>query len=402
MRTLSPNVPAAVLAGPPPTPATPGLLRSINDRVVLDLLLEHKTLSRSDVRRLTGVSKPTASQLLTRLEESGHVLESGLKESGRGGRASRIYELNPTIGHAAAIAVRASGLHIQVADVRGDVVSECLVPQEPSDSSPRAAIAALTTLLAATGLVIGDLTSIVIAVPGSFDATADRLRYAGSLKGWQNIGVVATLKELTDVAVSIENDVNLVAAAEHRLGAVRSVDDFFLFWADDGIGGALMIGGRLYRGSTGGAGEIAFLQLPGASTVNQPNQDALGGFDHLVGNAEILLLARQLGAPGETADSIMAIASQSPEGLALLRELARRYAVGLASIVAVFDPAVIVLAGTLMAAGGTILRDLLGEQLSEVAIRVPRLALSTIEGDPVIAGALLVSLDHTRDSVLAT
>lgn len=402
MSTTSSERPSALEGDPAPTPATPGLLRSINDRVVLDLLLEHKTLSRTDVRRLTGVSKPTASQLLTRLEDSGHVVASGYQDSDRGGRASRIYELNPTVGTAAAIDVTPAGFHVQVADVRGTVIADRRVPQQGEASTPHAAIDALSEALAPLGKAIGDLSSIVIAAPGSFDTSADELRYAGTLSQWQRPGIVAELTGLTGVPVFIENDVNLVAVAEHRLGAVRSVEDFFLFWVDEGIGGALMIGDRLYRGSTGGAGEIAFLQLPGAPVVTNPVRENLGGFDHLAGEAELRAIAQRLDAPGASAPEIVALAAASPDGRPLLDELARRYAVGLASVIALFDPAVVVLAGSVMVAGGDALLSSLTRQVEELAITVPRLALGTVEVHPVVTGALLVSLDHTRAKVFTT
>ena len=84
--------------GRAPAPAQPGLLRSMNNRVVLDLLIERGSLSRGDVHALTGVSKPTASQLLTRLEESGLVLPIGFGDTGPGGRAPQLYAINPKAG----------------------------------------------------------------------------------------------------------------------------------------------------------------------------------------------------------------------------------------------------------------------------------------------------------------
>lgn len=281
-----------------PTPATPGLLRSINDRVVLELLLQHPTLSRGDVRRLTGVSKPTASQLLSRLEESGHVVQNGVEEHNRGGRASAVYELNPRAGFAAAINVTAAGSHAQVADLRGTVIGE---NRDPSESRPESAIDALRGALVAAELEMGDLSSIVVSVPGSYDPDADLLRFAGQLPHWQQPGLVAGLEALTGVETHIENDVNVVATAEQQIGAVRGEDDFFLLWGDEGIGGALMLGGRIHRGSTGGASEVAFLLVPGVPIVRNPARENHGGFDDLAGAAQVVALGAEHGISAETA-----------------------------------------------------------------------------------------------------
>lgn len=389
--------------GAGPTPATPGLLRSINDRVVLDLLLEHPSLTRGDVVRLTGVSKPTASQLLTRLEESGHVLQNGYAENTLGGRNSLVYELNPRAGFAAAIDVTIGGAQARIADLRGTVIGEHQT-SGGEGSDPDAAVATLEGATHSAGIDLAQLSSIVIAAPGSYDRQTDSLNYAGHLDNWQEHGLVARLSALTGVPVRIENDVNLVAVAEYRAGAVRGVESFFLFWIDERIGGALMIDGRLYRGSSGGAGEVAFLQLPGVPVVRNPVRENRGGFEDLVGEKQILALGAASGIPGTTAAELVATAAGSPGGRSdeFLDELASRYAIGLASLIAVLDPSVIVLTGSIANAGGAQLVSRLSQQIQEVAIASPRLALGEVSQNPVLTGALLSSLNHTRNTVFTT
>lgn len=389
-----------------PTPATPGLLRSINDRVVLDLLLEHKTLSRGDVRQLTGVSKPTASQLLTRLEESGHVIQSGYSENSQGGRASAVYELNPRSGFAAAINVTPTRVHAQVANVLGTVIGEHheTVERDADGSGPDRAIDTLRIALDAAGIHLAELSSIVVAAPGSYDPEADLLRYAGHLSAWQDAGIVQRMQETTGVPVHIENDVNLVAVAEQSVGTVRDSDSFFLFWVDERIGGALMIGDRLYRGSNGGAGEVAFLQLPGVPVVHHPVRENRGGFEDLAGEAQIVQLGASHGFVADDAVGVVsaAVTAAGDASEAFLAELSARYAIGLASVIALLDPGIIVLAGAIMVAGGDRLREHISAQVEDVAISGPPLALGEVRTDPVIAGALLVSLEHTRNDVFST
>ncbi|MBX3099909.1 MAG: ROK family transcriptional regulator [Salinibacterium sp.] len=381
-----------------PTPATPGLLRSINDRVVLELLLEHATLSRGDVRRLTGVSKPTASQLLTRLEESGHVIQNGVEEHNRGGRASAMYQLNPRAGFAAAINVTAAGSHASVADLAGSVLGEHRDFGEPR---PASAIASLALALATAELTMSDLSSIVVSVPGSYDPDADTLRFAGHLPHWQEPGLVSWLETATGVDCHIENDVNVVAIAERQIGAVRGQKDFFLLWSDEGIGGALMLGGGIHRGSTGGASEVAFLLVPGVPIVRNPARENHGGFDDLAGAAQVVALGAQHGIHEATAPEVVA-AAVATGAHEFLSELAGRYALGLASIIALIDPPVIVLAGAVLSAGGPELLTLIRDHVEVVAIRTPRFVLGAVVDDPVAAGALLVSLNHTRNAVFST
>src|ERR1043165_6023530 len=86
------------------SPGTPSLLGGINGRAALDLLLEHGPLSRTRLGELTGLSKPAASQLLSRLEAARLVVASGSSRGGPGPRA-QLYAVNPRAGHVAALDV---------------------------------------------------------------------------------------------------------------------------------------------------------------------------------------------------------------------------------------------------------------------------------------------------------
>ena len=400
MKTPGQAVSASARRGP--EPARPALLRSLNDAAALWLLLEHGALSRVDMVRLTGISKPTASQLLARLEHAGLVRSVGLT-SGRPGRSALLYALNPAAGYAAALDVTPRRIQARVADLTGSVVGEFELkrPDRTVGSGPASALAALEPALAEAGLHCRSLTSVVVAATGSYDADADCLRYARDLRSWSDAGLVQTLERMTGVPVFIENDVNLAAVAERQLGAAQDISDFFLFWAGDGIGGALLLDDRLRRGVTGGAGEIAFLQPTGADAVHRPMRSGSGAFERWVGGPALAELAQAHGLPGKNAVALVAAASASgtAPARAFLDELALRYAHGLSAVIVVLDPGAIVLAGPVIAAGGESLRARVGHHLEEIAVTIPRLLLSTVVDDPVLTGAMCTSLAHARETV---
>src|SRR3954451_17625691 len=102
-------------------PGTPRLLRGMNDRAALELLLEHGPLSRSRLGELTGLSKPTASQLLNRVEAAGLGINTGGREGGAG-RNARLLAVNSVSAYVAALDVRAFRIAAAVADISGQVV----------------------------------------------------------------------------------------------------------------------------------------------------------------------------------------------------------------------------------------------------------------------------------------
>lgn len=397
-----------------PSPGTPRVLRAMNDRAALDLLLAHGTLSRTRIGKLTGLSKPTASQLLARLEAAGLVVATGTTE-GRPGPNAQLYAVNAGAAHAAGLDVNPQRVLAAVADITGATVGRFELPtpgRRSADGVVTQVTDALEGAVKAAGLSRGDVHRVVIGTPGAFDPSTGRLRYASHLPGWHSPTLLDELAAALPMPVEYENDVNLAAVAEQRLGAARGHDDFVLLWNQEGLGASLVIGGRLHRGFTGGAGEVGFLPVPGTPLVRQVVKANSGGFQELAGAQSVPRLARGLGIEtpeqpyADVAAGLLAKAAagheDDPRLAELLRLFAQRLATGLASVTAVLDPEVIVLAGGVTTAGGEPLRALVQAELAELAASRPRLLIGEVRRDPVLRGALESALATTRDEVFDT
>ncbi|MFH8340499.1 ROK family protein [Streptomyces sp. AM6-12] len=402
------------MAGAAGTPGTPRVLRAMNDRAALDLLLQHGPLSRTRIGNLTGLSKPTASQLLARLEAAGLVRVTGTSE-GRPGPSAQLYAVNPGAAYAAGLDVAPDRIRAAVADITGRTIGEYELPtpgRRPAQPVVRQVTDALDGAVKAAGLARGELHRVVIGTPGAFDPNTGRLRYASHLPGWHSPALLDELAAALPMPVEYENDVNLVALAEQRLGAARGHGDFVLLWNEEGIGAALVLGGRLHRGWTGGAGEVGFLPVPGTPLVRQVTRANSGGYQELAGAQELPKLARELGVPDvppgpytEAARELLARAADHAGGgphRELLQAYATRLATGLAALVSVLDPELVVLSGSALTAGGEVLRALIQAELEELAAARPRLVLGGIREHPVLRGALEAALATTRDEVFDT
>jgi predicted NBD/HSP70 family sugar kinase len=383
---------------------TPRLLRGINDRAALALLLEHGSLSRTQLGQLTGLSKPTASQLLGRLADAGLVRARG-SSAGRPGPRAQLYEINPDTAYVAALDVTPSRILAAVADITGEVVGkhELVTPRSVRDTAVSRVTTAVDGALRGAGLERDRLHRVVIGTPGAFDPGTGRLRYARHLPGWHDPDLLPELRATIDLPLEVHNDVNLAAVAEREVGVARGVDDFVLLWADEGIGAAIVIDGKLHGGATGGAGEVGFLPLPGTPLVRHVGRSNAGGFQELAGGKEVLRLARSYGLRASTPPAaILKALSGSAAGDTLLAELAHRFALGLAAVVSVLDPELIVLAGGVLSAGGERLLRLIRPELAALAVPRPRLSLTGVPEQPVLSGALHTALALTRDEVFDT
>jgi predicted NBD/HSP70 family sugar kinase len=379
-------------------------MRGINDRAALDLLLEHGPLARGRLGTLTGLSKPTASQLLNRLEAAGLVVATGVSAGGPG-PAARLYEVNPGAAYVAGLDVTPSRIQAVVADITGRTLgeSEVATPRRPGTSAEDQVLAAVDGALAEHGLGRGHLHRVVVGTPGGFDPTTRRLRYARHLPGWHTPRLVPSIERSLGVPVQLENDVNLAAVAERETGRARGVEDFVLLWADEGLGAALVIDGRLHAGATGGAGEVGFLPLPETPLVRNVGRSNTGGFQELAGGKQVLALARSLGVRAGTPHAAVARSLLLPgPGDRLLEVLGHRFALGLAAVVSVLDPAMVVLAGRVLTAGGDRLRDRIRAELGSLAVCRPEIVLASVTDRPVLAGAVHTALARTRDEVFDT
>ncbi|MFD9909606.1 ROK family protein [Streptomyces sp. NPDC059063] len=391
--------------GSPGVPGTPRVLRAMNDRAALDLLAAHGPLTRTRIGELTGLSKPTTSQLLSRLESAGLVRTTG-RQSGRPGPNALLYEIDPSVGHVAALSADPTGISALVADITGREVGRSRIEaysDEPVAEDVRHRTAQLVTeavdgALRQAGLGHDDLRATVIGTPGAIDPHDGRLRYAPHLPGWHSRTLRAELAEVLGTPVTIENDVNLAAIAEQYEGAAQDNDDFVLAWLDEGVGAAIVLGGVLLRGATGGAGEIGYMPLPGAPLVRGGDERATigpygggGGFQSLVAAPVVRDLA------GGTKTLTEALADDG-----LCAEVARRVATGLAAVVAVVDPELVVLSGQVAQAGGEELRLRVEEEMTGLALPRPLLRISDLDSDPILTGALRTALNQARDTLFDT
>jgi predicted NBD/HSP70 family sugar kinase len=386
-------------------PGTPRLLREINDRTALELLLHHGAMTRGQLVERTGLSKPTASQLLARLEALGLVTVTGTAAGARGPSA-QVYAIESTAGYAMGVDVSPGSARAGVADLSGQVqgLADGAVDARRS-ADPVAEVATVVRAAARAAKVpLRRVAHLVVASPGVHDDARDVLRHAEHMPAWARPGLRAALEAELRVPVQIENDVNVVAVAERARGAAVGADSFALLWVAGGLGLAIDLGGRVHRGATGGAGEVGYMPLPGFAAERSGGRPV--NFQSLVSEQAVQTLARRHRIRAASAAASVGRAAGDVAGAGgggpFLDELAERLATGIAIVVAVIDPQLVVLAGDTAVAGGEELRSRIERRLRHLTPLRPRLALTAITGTPVLAGALEVGLAATRSDLFTT
>ncbi|NUT34576.1 MAG: ROK family transcriptional regulator [Hamadaea sp.] len=383
-------------------PGTPRLLRALNDRAALELLLEHGPLTRTQLGERTGLSKVTASQLVERLEERGLVRRVGEQAGGRGPNA-QLYAVTPSSAFVVGVDVGPDHVVAACADITGSIVGRVEHSTHDTDDPVGVVHSAVLEAAELGGATLPDIRRIVLGTPGLVDPATGDIAFAWDLPRWHR-GLLANLREDLVPDVYIENDVNLAAVPEAHEGAARGVGDFLLVWIGRGVGLAVMLGGRLHRGATGAAGEIGWLPVPGAELPRDVSKRGnKGAFQAIAGADAVLAVAREHGFKGKTAgEAVRAAIAAGTKGGPVLDELARRLALGVASIGVVLDPSLVVLAGEVGQAGGTPLADRVQHEVAAISVVSPRVVVSEVGAEPVLRGALLTGLDAVRDQVFGS
>ncbi|HEY7224618.1 MAG TPA: ROK family transcriptional regulator [Micromonosporaceae bacterium] len=384
------------------TPGTPSLLRVINDRAALELLLERGPLTRAQLGELTGLSKVTASQLVERLEERSLVARVGELAGGRGPNA-QLYAVVPSSAYVVGVHVGPTTVVAASADITGRMTARVEVSTDGADDPVARVHAAVTEAAKQAGADWDRVRRVVLGTPGVVDPTSGDIAFAVDLPQWHR-GLRDALSSDLDRPVSFENDVNLAAIAEARLGAATGVSDFALFWLSRGVGLAIVLDGRLHRGAAGAAGEIGYLYVPGGQapdfTRTESPRELLPAFQQTVSETAVCELAAAHGFDTTTApDAVAAMVAAGEPGAPVLDELARRVALGLVAVAVVLDPSLVVIAGDVGSAGGAALAHRVSEHVARLAPVTPRVVATGVPDEPVLQGALLTALDTAREEV---
>lgn len=379
------------------TAADPGTLtwlRDRNDRAALRLLLEHGPLSRAQLAELSGMSKPSAAKMIARLEQAGLATVVGESPGARGPNAM-LYGVRPTVMTGVAINILADVIEAVAVDPVGTAHPVVTIPVPRGPRTPEGDVeSAVDSACSAARLDPGDVSLVVVGVQAAVNPNADEVAFTDTLPGWPLVGARARIASATGRTVILDNDVTLATLAERASGAVDDAASFTYLWLGDGLGAGLDVDGVVQRGSTGGAGEIGYLEVPrSAAALDAAARD----FTDLLGRHGIVgLLGAGAGA---------SLAEVLPESLAdhpALDALAARVALLVAPVVALNDPGLVVLGGPTGTAGGAALAERVEARLQAEdeprrngpqSLPRTRVVTASVTDRPVLTGAgrLLVS-----------
>jgi predicted NBD/HSP70 family sugar kinase/DNA-binding CsgD family transcriptional regulator len=378
------------------TRATPPLLKHLNERTVLEAIRAGAPISRAEISRRVGISKPTVSLALRSLEDAGLVREAPDGPDGPSYGAV-FFEPVPDAAFVLGLDLGSRFLRGAVADLAGHIRARQDVELRGADADGALdTIAALhASLVEAVALPLERIDGVVLGVPGVVERSTETLRLTTPhIPGLEGRSFADEVRNCVGVPVTLDNDINLAAVGERWAGVARGVDDFAFLSVGTGTGVGLVLGGELHRGTHGAAGEIDWA-LSGSVDDLDPSAE---GVEAIAAGVSWPAVTEGASPPYDPRDIFTAARRGDPLAQTIVELVARRIAAHIAPLAAVADPELVVLGGGL-GMNGDLLLEPVRALLREWLPYPPRVEISTLGESAVLMGAVATGLQSALDNV---
>ncbi len=352
-------------------PAGQNLVKQLNSALILERLLINSPLSRAQLAQQTGLNRSTISSLVSDLIARCLVREVGLEAADSRGRPGMLLELNPGGGCIVGVEINVEYVAIILTNFTAQTLWQRHVTF--AEGKPQAEVLALTERLIEEALRAGrahGLTPLGIGLgaPGMVDTTTGTLIFAPNLK-WREVPFRDIWGQRFGVPLYVDNDGNAAALGEYYFGVAKGHDHFLYIGTGAGLTGGLMLNGSIYRGIGGYAGEIGHIIVESGGelcscgrrgcweTLVAPRAVTRGVIHALNNGAPSIILDLAGGDLRRITMELVVEAADKGDRLALdtLADIAAHLGSGIANLVNIFNPELIVLGGALLLASDYLL-----------------------------------------------
>jgi predicted NBD/HSP70 family sugar kinase len=310
--------------------------------------------------------------------------------------------MNPKAGWVVGLDVGRDRVRAAIADLSGKIVAHRDEPARIRSAATLITQVGETArqLASDAGIRWRQVTFAAVGSPGVFEPDSDQVAMAHNLPGWGRHGILEKLREQLGTGLAFENDVNLATLGEAWRGIGRGVQDFVYLHVGTGVGMGLFLGGELYRGARGAAGEIGYLPLATADPHDPANRKR-GALENGLGAAAILRSARSAGLPSRTPKGVFDAARKGDrEALKVVGVVAERIALAIASVAPVLDPELVIVGGS-VGLNADLLLDPVRREVAELSPFRPRIEVSRLGEEAELHGAVALALESARELLFA-
>jgi predicted NBD/HSP70 family sugar kinase len=372
--------------------------RQLSLQTVVECLLHRGPISRADMSKATGLSKQTISDVVGDLESGGWARQTGRTRGGIG-RTAVTYEIRKDAAYVVGVELGGTKVSAALADLACAIVTEATEATDPRGGVHvvRQVKDLVEALAREAGAPPSRLRLAVVGTPGVLDRETGAIGLVPNIGGLDAFNVVAALERALGAGIVVENDVNLAVLGERWRGCADGVANVAFIALGTGIGMGLVVGGGLVRGGRGAAGEICFLPIGGDPYA--PEARTVGALEMEIGTGGILRRYHAAGGPNGSSvrDVFERLAAGDEAAEAAVRDTARTLALAVAAVVALVDPDLVVLGGSIGVRPELVER--VRAELARVLARPVPVEPSRLGTRAGLMGALAVALSRMHNDL---
>ncbi|MGL4176060.1 MAG: ROK family transcriptional regulator [Dermatophilaceae bacterium] len=320
---------------------------------VLDALREHGSLTQVEVAGVTGLSAATVSNLVKELHGAGAVQ---LSPSIRNGRRAVQVSVATSRGLLAAVVFGDRDIRVAIGTSASEIVSSTRMPlpaDHVADEGMTRGARLVHELVEDSGRLSSDLRSAAVGLPAPIDTVSGMVGSEGVLPGWTGVAVASAMADALRVPTKLDNTANLAAIGEAEAGALQGVSNGIFIKASYGVGAGLILGGELFRGHAGTAGEIGHVTIDEDGPMCRCGNR--GCLDTFVGAQAVLSALRHSHGALTLRDVIARALDGDPGCRRVLEDAGRHLGVAVAGVVNLLNPEVVALGGQVARVGEMVL-----------------------------------------------
>lgn len=392
-------------------------LRKNNKAIVFQTIARFAPISRKEIAQRTNLSPALVTIITEELKRQSYILETGIANS-TGGRPPVYLEIYPHAGYVIGINLGMTYISALLMDFSLQPVYKLKIPTLPQEGRERVTdriVEAIEKIITLAEVPRKKVLAVGIGVPGLVDTKNGISKFSPNL-GWHNVPIRDIIQEKTNIPVLIENDVRCATLGEKFFGAGKGVDNLVCMFVGTGIGAGIIIDGKLYKGVSEGAGEIGHTTIldngPRCSCGNRGCLEAIASGPAIARRARELIekgrksLIYDLveGKLEKITGEIVSRAGWSGDELALeiLRDTGHYLGIGIANLINLFNPELLILGGGVMQAGDLIfnpMRETLKERVFSMPAEAVKMVFAVLGNEAGMTGAAKIAMDFAYQSL---
>jgi glucokinase-like ROK family protein len=382
---------------------------------VLSIVQRKSRISRAEIARISNLTPATVSSVVAELNKLGIIRELGHGDS-QGGRRPILIEFNPEAFYLSGIDLGITKVISVVTDLHGNIVSKARLNIDMHSGKN----IIIEQMFKVTRNAFSDVREMVrdkiagigISLSGIVDIEKGISIFAPNMPSWHNVPIAQMFRDEFHLPVFVENDARAMALGETRFGAGRGYDNIFCINIGHGIGSGIIINNELYRGKTLTAGEFGHMTiLPSGPLCHCGNNGCLEvmASGHAIAASAIrvsnsggnTMIKKLVGGDiKKITAEVVAQAACNGDDIArqLLKEVGRYLGIGIASVINLLGPELIVIGGGVSQAGEFFfeeIQNVIKKRAFTTMVKSPEIVASALGEDASSIGAAALVLSET-------